>query len=162
MIHQLNEQDWPEIKRIYIQGIETNMATFMSVEEVTTYTEWIKKKIPTSCLGYLKGDQLMGWSALSPVSSRPVYSGVAEVSVYIDLSQSRKGIGSQLMKAMIDFAENNQIWTLQSAIFPENKASTKLHEKYGFRLVGYREKIGQLNGIWKDNLFFERRSKIIL
>lgn len=161
MICEIDPSHWLEVKRIYIEGIETNRATFARVEEVTTYTDWLKKKIPDSCLGYTEAGQILGWTALSRVSSRSVYSGVAEVTVYVDLKQSGKGIGSQLMQSIIEFAENNQIWTLQSSIFPENKASIKLHEKFGFRLVGYREKIGMLKGLWKDNLFFERRSKII-
>ena len=104
---------------------------------------------------------MLGWTALTPVSSRCVYSGVAEVSVYVATDARGKGIGKTLLTELIQQSEENGIWTLQSGIFAENEGSIKLHEKCGFRLVGYREKIGKKNGIWKDNVLMERRSKNI-
>ena len=104
----------------------------------------------------------MGWAALSPVSSRCVYGGVAEVSVYIGENARGKGVGSALMRQLIKESEAEGYWTMQSGIFPENKASIKLHEKVGFRFLGKRERVGKTSeGIWKDNLLFERRSSVI-
>jgi phosphinothricin acetyltransferase len=103
--------------------------------------------------------KVSGWAGLSPVSSRCVYGGVAEVSVYVETGSRRSGLGEQLLRKLISESEKNGYWTLQSGIFPENKASLRLHEKVGFRVIGYRERIGQLDGIWKDNILLERRSK---
>jgi phosphinothricin acetyltransferase len=104
---------------------------------------------------------MIGWAALSPVSGRSVYEGVAEVSIYVAESDRASGVGRHLMEELIASSEKKGFWTLQSGIFPENKGSIKLHEKVGFRFLGKREKIGRLDGIWKDNLLFERRSKIV-
>ena len=104
---------------------------------------------------------MLGWTALSPVSSRCVYAGVAEVSVYVATNARGKGIGEMLLNELIKQSESNEIWTLQSGIFAENQNSIKLHEKCGFRIVGYREKIGKKDGVWKDNVLMERRSKNI-
>jgi len=104
---------------------------------------------------------MLGWTALTPVSSRCVYAGVAEVSIYIGKEERGKGIGKILLTELIRQSEENGIWTLQSGIFAENESSIKLHEKCGFRIVGYREKIGKKNGVWKDNVLMERRSKTI-
>ena len=103
----------------------------------------------------------MGWVALSPVSTREVYKGVVEISIYIDTNILGKGIGSKLMEKVILSSENYGIWTLHSSIFPENKATLKLHERYGFRVIGFREKIAQLDGKWRNTILLERRSKRI-
>ena len=161
MIRKIRKQDWPSIKKIYIEGIETDMATLTVASDVKTYEEWISSKIPQSCMLFEKENLIQGWAALSPVSKRSVYSGVAEVSIYVDSNCYGQGLGSKLMDALISFAESNDIWTLQSSIFPENKSSHGLHEKFGFRTVGYREKIGHRNGRWRDTLILERRSKLI-
>lgn len=158
MITQTSPNHWGSIKAIYIEGIATRNATFESIENVTTYEKWIAGKIKDSCMVYKEGVEIKGWATLSPVSSRCVYAGVAEVSVYVSKNSAGKGIGAALMGALIEYAENNKIWTLQAGIFPENKASIALHQKYGFREVGRREKIGKMNGVWRDTLLFEKRS----
>ncbi|WP_316930943.1 GNAT family N-acetyltransferase [Epilithonimonas caeni] len=145
-----------EILDIYKLGIETNNATFNTT--VPTWEEWDKGHLKHSRLVVKTDDKIVGWIALSPVSSRCNYSGVAEVSVYIHPAFGGLGFASKLMEMMIPESENNGIWTLQSSIFPENEASIKLHEKFGFRKVGYREKISKMNGVWRDTILLERRS----
>lgn len=103
----------------------------------------------------------MGWAVLSLTSRRPVYSGVAEVSVYVSQNHRARGLGSRLLQSLIECSEQEQIWTLQAAIFPENMASLNLHRKLGFRIIGRRERIGRLNGIWRDVLLLERRSTVV-
>src|SRR5690606_13557469 len=109
----------------------------------------------------LENNNYLGWAALSPVSSRCVYGGVAEVSVYVSESARGKGVGEFLLKNLIEISEANNIWTLQSGIVRDNVTSHKIHIKFGFREIGYKEKVGQLLGVWKDNVLLERRSKII-
>lgn len=104
---------------------------------------------------------MVGWAALIPVSTRKVYEGVAEVSIYISIKYKGLKIGTELLKKLIEKSETEGFWTLQSGIFPENKASIKLHQNHGFRIIGYREKIGLMNGIWRDTILLERRSKKI-
>lgn len=137
-------------------GIETKNATFNTV--IPTWEEWDKSHLQHSRLVIETDDKIVGWIALSPVSSRCNYNGVAEVSVYIHPDFSRLGFASELMEKMISESENNGIWTLQSSVFPENESSIKLHEKFGFREVGYREKISKMDGIWRDTILLERRS----
>ena len=108
-----------------------------------------------------KEEVIMGWAALSPVSSRCVYGGVAEVSVYVSQSHRGKCVGTQLLNKLIQSSEEEGIWTLQSGVFPENKGSIALHKSVGFRYIGTREKIGKLAGVWRDNVLFERRSKVV-
>lgn len=150
---------WPAVAQIYKQGIDTGFATFE--KEVPSYEQWNKNHILRCRLVALRDDKVEGWAALSPVSGRCVYGGVAEVSVYVAEKTRGFGLGKLLMEELITASEKEGFWTLQSGIFPENKGSIKLHEKAGFRYLGKRERIGQLDGIWKDNLLFERRSKII-
>ena len=107
------------------------------------------------------GERLCGWAALSPVSSRCVYGGVAEVSVYVGSNCQGKGVGKALMARLIAESERQGYWTLQSGIFPENSASIRLHEAVGFRKIGYRERIGKKNGVWTDNILMERRSALV-
>ena len=154
----MNTEDWVAVKRIYEEGITTGFATFETT--VPTYAQWDDAHVE-SCRIVAEWDgSLMGWAALSPVSSRCVYGGVAEVSVYVSRNARGKGIGKTLMSRLIKESENAGYWTLQSGIFPENKASIKLHKNVGFRLLGQRERIGKTSqGDWKDNLIFERRSK---
>ena len=146
----------PILLDIYRQGILSGMATFE-----TTVPEWPvfdTKYLPHSRIVALEEGELTGWAALSPVSSRDCYSGVAEVSVYVAENWRGKGIGKQLLKELAKLSEENNFWTLESRIFSENLASIKIHEENGFRIVGSRERIGQLNGIWRDTLLLERRS----
>ena len=155
--------DWEAIRRIYIEGINTKLATFETSCSVPVVgKDWFNSKIGQSVFVATEKDQVIGWSALSPVSDRCVYGGVAEVSVYVTASATGKGIGKMLLDKLIGFAEHHNIWTLQAGIFADNIASIKLHEKGGFRLVGTREKLGKLDGAWKDVVLMERRSKTIL
>lgn len=155
--------DWEAIKSIYIEGINTKLATFETSCSISdSGADWFKHKIDRSVFVASEENEIVGWSALSPVSDRCVYGGVAEVSVYVKGTVTGKGIGKMLLDKLIDFAENHNIWTLQAGIFADNIASLKLHEKGGFRRVGTREKLGQLDGEWKDVVLMERRSETIL
>lgn len=148
---------WHDVAEIYRQGIESGMATFE--KNVPSWEAWDGNHIE-ECRSIAKiGDNVIGWAALSNVSSRCVYGGVAEVSVYVALTNRGQGVGEMLLKNLIHQSEKAGYWTLQSGIFPENSGSLELHYKAGFRKIGYREKIGQLDGVWKDNILMERRSK---
>lgn len=109
----------------------------------------------------MENNVTLGWIALSKVSSRCVYEGVAELSVYVSVNHRKKGVGKFLLENLIKDSEDDGIWTLQSGMFTKNEATIALHQSLGFRIIGYREKIGKLNGVWKDNLIMERRSKIV-
>ena len=155
--------DWEAIKRIYIEGINTKLATFESSCSVPdTGNDWFNGKIEQSIFVATDNEEVIGWSALSPVSDRCAYGGVGEVSVYVSASSAGKGIGKMLLDQLVEFAEQNNIWTLQAGIFADNLASIRLHEKGGFRMVGTREKLGKLDGEWKDVVLMERRSETIL
>lgn len=158
-LKKLEKNHWSEVARIYREGIETNLATFN--QEIPTWESWDDAHLQSSRLVALINDQVIAWAALSPVSSRCVYAGVAEVSIYIDSNYRGQKIGTFLLNQLIVDSEKEGIWTLQSSIFPENVGSIKVHKKNGFREVGYREKIGQLNGIWRNTVLLERRSKIV-
>lgn len=161
MIKKAGKEHWAQIKNIYIDGIHTGNATFEQASDVGSYEDWKKNKVQGSSLVYFSDEDIMGWASLSHVSDRCVYAGVAEVSVYVAKEAHGRGIGSSLMQGLIDFSEENNIWTLQAGIFPENTASVKLHVKHGFREVGVRKKLGKLNGRWRDVLLLERRSEVI-
>lgn len=152
----MTAEDWPAVKEIYRQGIATGMATFET--DVPGWNQWDENHLAHSRL-IAKGNEILGWAALSPVSGRCVYGGVAEVSVYIAEKARGRGIGKKLLNTLIENSEENGIWTLQAGIFAENEASIKLHKKCGFKIVGKREKLGKLKDIWKDVLLMERRSK---
>ncbi|NNJ88520.1 MAG: N-acetyltransferase [Eudoraea sp.] len=155
-IRSMTPEDWPAVSRIYKEGIATGYATFE--QEIPSYENWDKAHIKECRLIASEAETITGWAALSPVSSRCVYGGVGEVSVYISKDHRGKGIGKRLLLSLIDASENAGYWTIQSGIFPENKASTKIHEQCGFRLIGCRERVGKLDGVWKDNLIYEKRS----
>jgi len=159
LILEMLQTHWPAVAQIYKQGVDTGFATFE--KEISSYEQWNKNHLSSCRLVAVRDDKIIGWAALSSVSGRCVYGGVAEVSIYIAETARGLGIGNLLMDELITSSEKAGFWTLQSGIFPENKASIKLHEKAGFRFLGKREKIGQLDGVWKDNLLFERRSKIV-
>jgi thioredoxin type arsenate reductase len=156
---QITALNYAEVATIYQAGIATGMATFQL--QATTWADWDKSHTTHSRLALYSNNCMVGWAALSPVSSRCVYGGVAEVSVYIAADQRGKGWGKILLDKLIEESEKNNIWTLQSGIFENNKASIILHQKCGFRIIGYREKIGQLHGVWKNNILLEKRSKKI-
>jgi phosphinothricin acetyltransferase len=153
----LEKSHWPEVRKIYQDGIDTNQATFETI--APKWEAWDKGHLKIARLVTLQNNNVIGWSALSPVSTRIVYQGVAEVSLYIALDQRREGLGKMLMEQLIDISEKEGIWTLQSSLFPENQESISLHEKFGFRKVGTREKIARHHGIWRDTVIYERRSK---
>ena len=155
----MHPEDWPAVSRIYKEGIATGFATFE--KEIPSYVTWDKAHIKECRLIAFDGESIAGWAALSPVSSRCVYGGIGEVSVYIGNNHRGKGLGKQLLLTLIDASEKAGYWTIQSGIFPENKASIIIHEQCGFRLIGCREKVGKLDGVWKDNLIFEKRSTTV-
>jgi len=152
--------DWPSVAEIYASGIATGQATFQT--SIPEWTAWDASHLK-SCRLVARADDgtIEGWAALSPVSSRPVYAGVAEVSIYIAESARGRGVGRRLLEALILESERDGRWTLQAGIFPENEASVALHVACGFRIVGRRERIGYMNGIWRDNLLLERRSLVV-
>lgn len=152
-------EDFPAVTRIYQQGIETGNATFETV--APDWEVWDKKFLSTCRFVVENENVVLGWAALSGVSERAVYVGVCEVSVYVTPEAWGRGVGKLLLQTLVTESEARGIWTLQAGIFPENKVSVALHEKCGFRIVGVREKIGQMNGIWRDTLLLERRSKVV-
>ncbi len=153
----MTAKDGPRVLEIYKMGLETRHTTFETV--VPSWKEWDLRHLNHSRFVYIKNGKVLGWTALSAVSSRLVYKGVAEISIYIDTDCLKQGIGSLLMDKVITSSEEHGIWTLCSSVFPENTATLKLHEKFGFRIIGSREKIARLENIWKDTLLLERRSK---
>jgi L-amino acid N-acyltransferase YncA len=157
-IKPIQENNYPSIAEIYLQGIATGHATFQT--EAPEWEAWDKSHLPFCRLAAFDGVDMLGWAAVSPVSSRCVYSGVAEVSIYVASNARGKGIGKKIFTQLIKESEENGLWTLQSGIFPENISSIKLHEDMGFRKIGHREKIGNMDGVWRDNVIMERRSKI--
>jgi L-amino acid N-acyltransferase YncA len=159
MIREMISNDSTRILEIYKMGLDTRNATFET--GIPSWTDWDSKHLKHSRFVYIENGKILGWIALSPVSTRKVYEGVAEVSVYIDTNILGKGIGSKLMDKVIVSSEKHGIWTLHSSVFPENTATLKLHDKYGFRVIGKRDRIAQLDGKWRDTVLLERRSKKI-
>lgn len=159
IITNLIDTQYADVARIYIEGIATGQATFQT--EAYSWEDWNKGYLQHSRIIATDNNIIAGWAALSPVSSRCVYAGVAEVGIYIGEGYRGKGVGDLLLKALIKSSEANEIWTLQAGIFPENAASVRLHEKNGFRMVGRREKIGKMKDVWRDTVLMERRSTII-
>jgi L-amino acid N-acyltransferase YncA len=156
IIEPMTESHWNDLRRIYLEGIETKNATFET--EVPSWEIWDKThRIDCRFISGING-KVVGWAALSNVSVRFVYRGVAEVSIYIDAGYRGKGIGDALLRKLIKESESNNIWTLQAGIFPENKASIYLHEKHGFRILGVREKVGKMGDWWRYVVLMERRS----
>lgn len=161
----MTEADWPDVRRIYAEGIATGIATFESAPP-DVWTDFIKTKIADCCL--IARDTVgavAAWAVLIPVSSRPVYRGVAEMSLYVSGSHRGQRVGDALMAEMIRHSEAKGYWTLQSATFPQNAASLALQQRHGFRLVGRRERIGRMShgplaGQWCDTLLLERRSTV--
>ena len=159
-IREMRPEDWEVVAAIYKEGIDTKISTFQST--VPTYEEWDKSHIKTCRLVAEEDGKVVGWAALSAYSSRCVYSGVAEVSIYIKADSRGKQIGEKLLLELITQSEKEGIWTLQSGIIEINKASIALHKKTGFRMVGYREKIAKdHNGVWQNTVLMERRSAVI-
>jgi L-amino acid N-acyltransferase YncA len=156
-IASFESSHWEAAKKIYEEGIATGDATFQ--QSAPEWELWNQEHLSHSRLVALEKDEVIGWAALTPVSGRCVYAGVAEVSVYVAGRWRGKGIGKKLLAILISVSEENNIWTLQAGIFPENIASLRIHEENGFRVIGKRERIGMLNGRGRDTLFLEKRSQ---
>lgn len=158
-IEKMKDEDWPVVKEIYQEGIDTGNATFEA--EASGWKQWNESHLRECRLVAKSEGKIVGWVALSPISERCAYRGVAEVSLYIISSARGQGVGKALLKAAIEESERVGIWTLQGGTFPENVASLALQKSCGFREVGIREKIGCMNGKWRDVVLMERRSKRI-
>jgi L-amino acid N-acyltransferase YncA len=157
-IEPMLAEDWEAVRRIYLEGIATGNATFE--QEAPSWEEWDRRHRP-DCRLVARGDGgVVGWAALSPYSGRYVYRGVAEESVYVAAAARGTGVGQALLAALVGAAEQAGYWTLQAGVFPENAASLALHQACGFRIVGRRERIGQMDGVWRDVLLLERRSRV--
>lgn len=159
VIEAMRADDWPAVKAIYEAGIATGNATFET--QAPTWEAWDKGHRADCRLVARANDEVIGWAVLSSVSGRCVYAGVAEVSIYIAEAARGQGVGKALLNALVAESEKAGIWTLQTGIFPENVASIALHKACGFREVGYRERLGCMNGWWRDVVLLERRSSII-
>jgi L-amino acid N-acyltransferase YncA len=163
LIDPMKPEDWEQVRAIYLEGIATGNATFEP--GVPDWRKWDSAHVDKPRLVVRMDGRIAGWAALSLVSARKVYAGVAEISIYVSEKFRGKGIGNALLGALIDSSEKNGFWTLQAGIFPENVASIELHKKHGFRVLGIREKVGkmsfgELKGQWRDVVLMERRSKV--
>ena len=156
-LQEMTAGDWEQVRSIYLEGLREGNSTFET--EAPSWEAWDEVHHKSPRLVMRAGDRVLGWAALSPVSKRRVYSGVAEVTIYVTQSARGEGIGRTLLEALIEESERAGIWTLQASIFPENIASIELHLRCGFREVGRRERIAMLNGVWRDTILFERRSR---
>jgi phosphinothricin acetyltransferase len=158
IIDQMRASDWEQVRSIYLEGIRSGNSTFET--DAPPWEKWDEAHLPIPRL-VMRDDEdvVLGWAALSPVSKREVYRGVAEVTVYVTETARGKGIGRSLLQALITESEKHGVWTLQASIFPENAASVELHLRCGFREVGRRERIAMLNGVWRDTVLFERRRR---
>lgn len=151
---------WPEVRAVYEEGLATGDATFET--EAPGWERWDASHLRACRLvALLDGGRVAGWAALSPISARKVYAGVAEVSVYVGAEFRGRGVGRALLEALVCESESEGIWTLQAGIFPENAASVALHRACGFREVGRRERVGKLGGRWRDTVLLERRSRTV-
>jgi len=158
-LRQLEADDWPAVRDIFRQGIRSGLATFEV--ETPTWEAWHASHHTAHRLVAEMGDRVVGWATLAPVSSRRVYAGVAEDSVYVADDAQGQGVGGALLSALVAGAEAAGIWTIEAGIFPENGASVAVHQRCGFRIVGMREKLGRRDGLWRDVLLLERRSPLV-
>jgi L-amino acid N-acyltransferase YncA len=156
LVRALTPEDWPAVEAIYAEGIATRQATFETA--TPTWEEFDASRLPEHRLVAVDGDRIVGWAALSPTSRRECYAGVVEHSVYVAAEAHGRGIGRALMERLVAGADAAGLWTIQTSIFPENEASLALHERLGFRVVGRRERIAQLDGVWRDTILLERRA----
>jgi L-amino acid N-acyltransferase YncA len=153
----MTRDDWPAVEAIYAEGIATGNATFEN--RPPSWAEFDAGRLPDHRLVAEDGGRIVGWVAVTPTSARECYAGVVEHSVYVRSETRGQGIGRALMEALVTSTDRAGIWTIQTSIFPENEASLVLHERVGFRVVGRRERIAQLDGVWRDTLLLERRAK---
>ena len=158
VVDELLPRDWPDARRIYEEGIASGVGTFET--RPPEWGAWDRAHLAHPRLAAREDGRLSGWAALSPVSARAVYAGVAEVSIYVAESARGRGVGRALLEELVVRSERAGIWTLQAGIFPENAASLRIHERCGFRAVGRRERIGKGLGGWRDVLLLERRSRV--
>jgi phosphinothricin acetyltransferase len=158
-IAPLTADHWDSVRAIYLEGIATGNATFQ--QTAPEWIDWHRGHLPTCRIVAHQDNEILGWAALTSISSRCVYAGVAEVSIYVAHSAQKNGVGTKLLENLIASSEAEGIWTLQAGIFPENKASIALHAKVGFRIVGIRERFGSMNGLWRDVVLMERRSRVV-
>jgi L-amino acid N-acyltransferase YncA len=155
ILREMTEADWPRVAAIWAEGIATGIATFET--EPPSWQSFDAGRLPLGRFVAEHRGRVVGWAALSPVSTRPCYAGVAENSVYVAADARGLGVGTALMTVLVEAARQAGIWTIQCNVFPENAASRALHERAGFRVVGRRERIAQLDGVWRDTLFLELR-----
>jgi L-amino acid N-acyltransferase YncA len=155
----MTPEDWPAVEAIYAEGIATGDATFET--EPPSWDEFDAGRLPGHRLVAVEGGEVVGWAALSPTSTRECYSGVVEHSVYVAEAARGRGVGRALMETLVAGADDARLWTIQTSIFPENAASLALHERIGFGVVGRRERIARLDGVWRDTILLERRSPVV-
>ncbi len=159
-IEAMKPEDWAQVAAVYWEGIQTKIATFQA--EVPSWEQWDKSHCADCRLVARAGDTVLGWAALTPISSRCVYAGVADVSIYVGQNHKRQGIGQALLRELIRQSEAEGFWSLESRIIRENTGSQALHAKCGFRQIGFREKLGKMdNGKWHDVVLMERRSQTV-
>jgi phosphinothricin acetyltransferase len=158
-IEPMTPGDWDSVRAIYLEGIATGNATFE--KSAPDWERWDAGHLQHCRLLARAGGEVLGWAALSPVSGRCVYGGVVEVSVYVAERARGRGIGRRLLSELVAASEHHGIWTLQASIFPENQASIALHQSAGFRVVGVRERLGSMDGRWRDVVLMERRSGVV-
>jgi phosphinothricin acetyltransferase len=158
-VRDLRPGDWPMVAQIFEQGIRTGVATFET--EVPSWDAWDATHVPEHRLVAEREGRVVGWIALAPVSSRCCYEGVAEVSAYVAEEARGEGVGTELLARLIESSERGGIWTLETGVFPENAPSLSLLQRFGFRVVGTRERIGRMHGMWRDVVFLERRSEVV-
>ncbi len=159
LIDAIRPDDWMQVRAIFAEGIESGMSTFET--QPPEWESWDKGHLSVCRLAARQNERVVGWAALSPVSARQAYAGVAEVSIYLTAAVRGQGVGKALLQELIRLSETHGIWTLQAVIFPQNIASLRLHEKCGFRLVGRRERISKNRGAWQDTILLERRSLVV-
>jgi phosphinothricin acetyltransferase len=159
VVRDLRPDDWPEVSRIYAEGIATGNATFET--EVPAWEAWDAAHLLEHRFVAERAGRVVGWVTLAPVSSRCCYAGVAEVSTYVGEEARGEGVGGELLAALVESSERAGIWTLQTGVFPENEPSLRLLRRFGFRAVGTQERIGRLNGVWRDVVLLERRSEAV-
>ena len=155
----LRRGDWPEVARIYAEGLATGNATFET--EVPSWEAWDAAHLPEHRVVAERDGRVLGWIALLPVSPRPCYAGVAEISAYVGEEARSQGVGRELLARAIESSERAGIWTLQTGVFPENAPSLGLLQRFGFRVLGTQERIGRLHGVWRDVVLLERRSEVV-
>jgi phosphinothricin acetyltransferase len=159
VIETLRPADWEHVRRIYLDGIATGLASFET--EAPSWEDWNAGKLAHSRFVARLESRAIAWAALSPVSKRPCYAGVAEASIYVAAEQRGRGVGKALLHRLVEESECQGIWSLYGATFAENSASIQMQLACGFRIVGRRERIAQLHGVWHDTVITERRSAIV-